>query len=197
MMRTAKKIHVYSPKGGTGKSTLSVNLAAFYTEQGKRVCVIDCDEQQTVADLYAQTLELFDVRTQEPTPQEGHEILIYDHHPTHQSIKIDDGIVVCPIRPSRIDFESYRRGRAVIGSTPHILVVNQWTRNGGGDQQFIDKMRILCDTNNIQTTDIKMRNIYKRATNKAQSIFTLKPTLYGVSDARKDIKALAGMIDER
>jgi len=38
-----KLITVHSYKGGTGKSYLSVNLAALYALQGKKVCLLDLD----------------------------------------------------------------------------------------------------------------------------------------------------------
>jgi septum site-determining protein MinD len=38
-----KIIAVHSYKGGTGKTSLSVNLAASYAKKGKKVCLIDLD----------------------------------------------------------------------------------------------------------------------------------------------------------
>lgn len=42
-MRMGKIIAVHSYKGGTGKTLLSVNLAAAFAKQGKRVCLLDLD----------------------------------------------------------------------------------------------------------------------------------------------------------
>jgi septum site-determining protein MinD len=39
----SKIIAVHSYKGGTGKTLLSVNLAATFAKQGKKVCVVDLD----------------------------------------------------------------------------------------------------------------------------------------------------------
>src|SRR5512136_2434967 len=41
--KTGKIIAVHSYKGGTGKTLLSVNLAATLAKQGKNVCLIDLD----------------------------------------------------------------------------------------------------------------------------------------------------------
>ena len=41
--KMGKIIAVHSYKGGTGKTLLSVNLAATFTRQGKNVCLIDLD----------------------------------------------------------------------------------------------------------------------------------------------------------
>jgi septum site-determining protein MinD len=39
----AKLIAIHSYKGGTGKTLLSVNLAATFAKQGKKVCIFDLD----------------------------------------------------------------------------------------------------------------------------------------------------------
>jgi len=49
-----------SQKGGAGKTTLSLNLAAAMADEGKKVLLIDADPQQTAQDWAA-------VRTTEPT----------------------------------------------------------------------------------------------------------------------------------
>ena len=38
-----KIIAVHSYKGGTGKTLLSVNLAATFAKNGKKVCIFDLD----------------------------------------------------------------------------------------------------------------------------------------------------------
>src|SRR5204863_5522508 len=43
-MHMSKVIAVFSPKGGVGKTTISVNLALALTEKGaRRVCLVDLD----------------------------------------------------------------------------------------------------------------------------------------------------------
>ena len=43
----AYSILVANPKGGSGKSTLSTNLAGFYAAQGTRIMLGDVDRQQS------------------------------------------------------------------------------------------------------------------------------------------------------
>jgi MinD-like ATPase involved in chromosome partitioning or flagellar assembly len=51
-MSPGKTLALHSYKGGTGKTTLISNLAAFFAKSGKRVCLLDFD-------LYAPTLTIY------------------------------------------------------------------------------------------------------------------------------------------
>lgn len=42
---TFQKIVVFNPKGGSGKSTIATNLAAYYAWRGRRVALMDLDAQ--------------------------------------------------------------------------------------------------------------------------------------------------------
>jgi len=46
---TMKTILVSNPKGGSGKTTLSVNIAGYLANQGQRVAMLDLDRQQSSA----------------------------------------------------------------------------------------------------------------------------------------------------
>ena len=41
------KILIANPKGGSGKTTLSTNLAGYFASKGKNVCLLDLDKQQS------------------------------------------------------------------------------------------------------------------------------------------------------
>lgn len=40
-------ILVANPKGGSGKTTLSINLAGYLASQGRRVAMLDLDRQKS------------------------------------------------------------------------------------------------------------------------------------------------------
>jgi chromosome partitioning protein len=42
-----KKILIANPKGGSGKTTLSTNLAGYFATKGRKVCLLDLDKQQS------------------------------------------------------------------------------------------------------------------------------------------------------
>ncbi len=42
-------ILVGGEKGGTGKSTVAINLAVEFAKTGQHVLLVDCDKQQTAA----------------------------------------------------------------------------------------------------------------------------------------------------
>lgn len=43
---------ILSPKGGTGKSTTTANMAGFLADQGFKVLMVDADPQQTLTTHY-------------------------------------------------------------------------------------------------------------------------------------------------
>ena len=51
-MSIGKTLAFHSYKGGTGKTTLVSNLAAFYAQKGMKVCLLDFD-------LYAPSLSTY------------------------------------------------------------------------------------------------------------------------------------------
>jgi chromosome partitioning protein len=54
-------ISFVNQKGGTGKSLLAINLAIAAELAGEKVCLIDLDQQGTIANWY-------DIRTSETPP---------------------------------------------------------------------------------------------------------------------------------
>lgn len=48
---------VWNEKGGVGKSTATVNLAAIFSQKGRRVLVVDYDPQNNVTPFFAQANE--------------------------------------------------------------------------------------------------------------------------------------------
>ena len=48
-----RSILVLNPKGGCGKSTIAMNIAAHFADKGQRVALADCDPQMSCSDWLA------------------------------------------------------------------------------------------------------------------------------------------------
>ena len=73
-MPEPKIISIANSKGGVGKSVVSILLAvALAKKKGKRVLIIDCDSQGSVADMYNNEMETRDedpaIEVEELTPR--------------------------------------------------------------------------------------------------------------------------------
>jgi len=118
-----------SLKGGSGKSTITFNLAVWLAHAEQRILAIDADPQATLTDVVeVREEEGFEppvplgARTllNDPTALEGHdEVLIdvgtADLESLKQAIRIADRIVV-PVPPSQADIWSTQRFLRLIDS---------------------------------------------------------------------------------
>ena len=115
-------ISVLNQKGGTGKSTIAINLAVGFAKDSKKVLLIDTDHQRSSMIWYAN-------REEEEPPvsvisipeagalkravsdhQQNYDILIIDGTPSEDrlttiSISVSD-LVIVPLQPSALDFWS-------------------------------------------------------------------------------------------
>ena len=115
-------IAVINQKGGAGKTTIALNLAATMTEAGGRVLVIDADPQQTAQDWAAvresqppfQVLGLSKPVLHRDIPQMA---VDYDHvvidgaprnYEVARSAILAADLVVIPVQPSGADFWASR-----------------------------------------------------------------------------------------
>lgn len=111
-----KSILIANPKGGSGKTTLSVNIAGFLANRGERVAMLDLDRQKS-ATLWVSTRprELPEIVTLESKKGEGHLIdrLVIDSpaglHGKNlaHAIKLAKKIIV-PVSPSLFDLNASR-----------------------------------------------------------------------------------------
>jgi len=108
-------ILVANPKGGSGKSTLSTNLAGYYANQGKNVMLGDVDRQQTSVDwltrrpLSMRGISAWEVSPGAPArPPKGTEVVILDSPAGLHGKKLTALIrrvdrILVPIQPSPFD----------------------------------------------------------------------------------------------
>lgn len=117
-----KKILVLNPKGGSGKTTLAVNLAGYLANTGRSVALMDCDPQQSsiswlgnrpntlpeIHGISAHKRNHSVTRSFQFRIPQGTEYLIVDSPaavPDHQLIEYTHGAhaILVPVVPSAID----------------------------------------------------------------------------------------------
>jgi chromosome partitioning protein len=122
-----KTILIANPKGGSGKSTLSVNIAGFLAQRGDSVAMLDLDKQQSSAlwlgmrDIQLPLIELLgDKKT-----EDNYDWLVIDSpaglHGKNlaYALKLANKIIV-PIAPSLFDLAASRDFLALLAEEKSI-----------------------------------------------------------------------------
>lgn len=118
-------------KGGTGKSTVTFNLAVWLGSSNRRVTVIDLDPQRTLSDVAALRMEegiepaihvetgsLLDVTFPEDTEEIIIDVGTADLESFKSAILIADRIVI-PVTPSQADIWSTQRFIRFLNKSTH------------------------------------------------------------------------------
>jgi len=194
-------------KGGTGKSTISFNLAIWHAHQGKSLRLFDLDPQQTLADVV-------EVRIEEeyepilPFPEqrdalrsiledtETDEIIIdvsmSDQEALKEAIQLCDRIII-PVAPSQADIWSTQRFMKLIKTTcknkPEVIaVINRADTHPKvtETQEAEDAIDFLPG---IERNKIRLHNrtAYRQSFAEGLSVFELLPR----SKASKELLKLA------
>ena len=175
---------VANPKGGSGKTTLSINLAGGLAAQGKRVAMLDLDRQKSAtAWLAMRDMALPDIDLVQDGQKTDADWLVIDspaglHGKTlERALKLAHKVVV-PIAPSLFDIrasqeflaalhaeKSVRKGHAFVGVVG--MRVDARTRAGVTLEQFMaaQDLPVLAYLRNTQN--------YVNAAFEGKSLFDL------------------------
>lgn len=101
-----KIISVWNPKGGQGKSLLSISLAAAAIEMGIKPLVICQDPQGTSMNYFKNGNLSFDVVSAIPEQKPNVDLIIFDHQASDWEVP-SNNLLVMPLKPARDQYATY------------------------------------------------------------------------------------------
>lgn len=192
-------ILVANPKGGSGKTTLSINLAGWLASQGQRVAMLDLDRQKSATHwLAARDMALPDIELLREEQKGETDWLVIDSpaglhgKSLERALKLAHKVAV-PIAPSLFDIrasqdflaalraeKAVRKGHAFVGVVG--MRVDPRTRAGVTLEQFMARqdLPVLAYLRNTQN--------YVNAAFEGKSLFDLPHHI-----AERDIEQWAGL----
>jgi len=199
-----QRIVVLNPKGGSGKTTIAVNLAAYYASRGEQPTLVDYDPQASSArwarrrQPTAPPIHLIaaferDLRTtrsfQMRIPEHTRHVIVdtpaaIDSNDMKQLVQAADKIVV-PVMPSEIDSHACSRCVATLLLVAKVkrdenrlgIVCNRVKRNTKGYESLV---RFLSTLEIPIITTFRDSQNYTRTAEQSVGLHEMKP--YQVAD---------------
>jgi len=194
-----RAILVANPKGGSGKTTLSINLAGWLASTGRRVAMLDLDRQKSATQwLAARDMALPDIELLQDGQKGEADWLVIDSPAglhgknLERALKLANKVVV-PIAPSLFDIrasqdflaalhaeKTVRKGHAFVGVVG--MRVDPRTRAGVTLEQFMARqdLPVLAWLRNTQN--------YVNAAFEGKSLFDLPHHV-----AERDVEQWTGL----
>jgi cellulose biosynthesis protein BcsQ len=204
-----KVIGVWSYKGGSFKSGLSLNVASGLIEAGFKVAVLDLDPQGTASDLAADSDLLPDVYPDDAGLKDATlaqwnktmkgfsdlDYIIVDHPAGMAGTELTgrfDMVLVC-MQAARPDYTAALRGiKSLDANTDFYVVVNRYKNTNDQNEfleltqtKFKDRVFVIPESGAIQKT-----------INRAESVFTSTLRPYGLAKVKSAIQAIVNKIKE-
>jgi len=196
-----RAILVANPKGGSGKTTLSINLAGYLASAGERVALLDLDRQKSATQWLAMRAASLPEITLLHEGQKGEADWLVIDSPAglhgknlERALKLAHKVAV-PIAPSLFDIrasqdflaalhaeKAVRKGHAFIGVVG--MRIDPRTRAGVTLEQFMARqdLPVLAYLRNTQH--------YVNAAFEGKSLFDLPPHII-----ERDVAQWQGLID--
>ena len=181
-----KVISVWNPKGGQGKSMISINLAAAAVEIGLKPVVIDRDPEQGTARLYANSRFAFDILGDYPRNAPDVDLVIVDHMATDRDSPLPP-VVVVPVIPKRTQFAAYKNALPILEAENKRVI----TVVTGGDKRRSDERNAVIALKQSGAFEIPQSVVFTHAENNLTTVFDAKLNrVYGVRERRIDFAAI-------
>ena len=182
---------IWNPKGGQGKTTLSLNLAAAASKLGLRVMVISADVQDDDLEEIGQGGRYtFDIVRKMPAVKPEVDLVLVDHPAQDFNVPAAHR-VVCPIVPCKVDYKVYakQKPRLIEAGKDIIEVVNR------GDIRVKEEKEFMILMRKQGATCVKSRSVFGAAHNDNRTIFDSAYTKHPkIQEPRADIEHLLARI---
>ena len=202
-MSKAKCIALLQQKGGSGKTTTSVNLAGGLTEIGYSVVIADMDADKPDAWSWAiksegmqelvQQVDEKQARDQIKDLKQNYDYVIIDTPPNFQTAALKAALladlVVIPAAPSGMDLSGLLEAKelALTADRPYKLLANRITRNTNMSRSL---MKVLDEDGQAFTTSIPQSVKFVEAETKGMYIGKYAPESVPHIETRKLAKEI-------
>lgn len=189
-----KTVAIASAKGGSGKTTLTLNLAVLASEGGLRTAILDLDPQGSAADwrqVRSKDKRIPTVDAVKPAKlvdvvaahrRDATDWLFLDTPPnadreTLRAIALADFTVV-PVRPAPLDLQSARRTLDAMAErgTPYVAVLNGCPPSPRGEASIVIESRAVLKPHPVAPMSLSNRVAHSYAQIAGQSVVEYEPT---------------------
>ena len=189
-MNHIKLVSLWNPKGGQGKSTFAINLAAATVEMGLKPLVI-CQDQQGTSMLFYQAGNLpFDVIGNFPEQPPEADIVFIDHQASDWELPPTKLVIMPPI-PKRAQYATYADAfaRAEKAGKEIITIVTDGQMHRAGEKATIDYLKskgafVVPSSGVFSRAESDYKTIFDDAFNK----------VYKVTERRREIQHILARI---
>jgi chromosome partitioning protein len=191
-----KHIGFWHPKGGVGKTTLSINVSAALVRAGFSVLLVDLDPQRSAKWIAGLSNGFpFQVEAGWPASMPKVDIVVSDHPPRLENIP-PGGIIAAPVRPVAHEVAALMAAyRSLDGSKEHLFrpVLNFYDTRRVDHRDNSDSLEQLATAPRIGN-----RAIFERAINRGLTVFDKQlDRMSGAGQARAEIELLAEYLNNQ
>lgn len=188
--KAIKLVSIWNPKGGQGKSTLAINLAAAAVEMGVKPLVI-CQDPQGTSLLYYKGGNLpFEVVGSIPSNKPNVDMVIFDHQASDWELP-NNNLIVMPVKPARDQYATYidahKRAKAL--GKRIITVITDGQEHRASEKQIIEHLQ----TNGAYV--IASSGVFSRAASQYITIFdSTMNKAYKIKQRRAEVNRILAAI---
>lgn len=194
-----KMVSIWATKGGTGKTTLALNLAGGLAAAGAKVLLVDLDPQRSAvhfaefAQLSKGTPLPFKVSSGYPKTEPQVDWVIVDHPPAHEIDNRPVGdLILVPFLPGPLDW--WATQRMIDRLTPDLrervrLIASMTASNRAEEREAVAEIQPAAAISN--------RSIYRRVLAHGGTLFSpgdLPVGAYGIEDARREMRRIISLV---